>query len=404
MNLTTLTMLLNFVKEKTAVWTGDVHGRTPLYHAASRGNLEVMKKLLDWGVPANDESLHIAAKLLRPPAIELLLDHGADVNRHGSRPCNGKTALAELCCREDPHFDPAHLRKAIEVIVGAAPDLDLLVDNESVLFLALGCASPLLTVTYLLEAHPNPREWVNKDCNILRMQNGYCYSATSYVRHHICLSPQSDSLQRCCDRHDCPAKPLLNVLKAFRCRDRFWDEEGGQSQPEGACGFPEHISKAIERDRMRKEEESERAQERNRRAEFQALLDADEEAELKRERKRIDLRERERRLEREDADSRRRAEAAEAEQRAAAERRRLKSMLEGKRSLAAEEERALRRQEKIKTDERKHRAKIETDVLREKQKLLESARTTMTQFETNPRGAGMILGEVTDGQGLLINQ
>ena len=404
MNLTSLTMLLSFVKDKTAVWTGDVLGRTPLYHATSRGNMEVMKKLLDWGVPANDESLHIAAKLLRAPAIQLLLDRGADVDRHGSRTCNGRTALAELCCREDPNFNRAHLRQAIEVILGAAPDLDLLVDNKSVLFLALDSGYSLLTVTSLLEAHPNPRKWINKDCNILRMQNGYCYSATMYVRHHVCLSPQPNHLQRCCDRHDCPAGPLLNVLKDFRCQDRFWDEQGGQSQPEGACGFPEHISKTIERDRMKKEEESERAQERNRRAEFQALLDADEEAELKRERKRIDVREKERRLEREDADSRRRAEAAEAEQRAAAERRRLNSMLEGRRFLAAQEEQALRRLEKIKTDERKARAKTETDVLREKQKLLESVRTTATQLALSSREAGMILGEVTDGRGLLMDR
>ena len=403
MNLTSLTMLLSFVKDRTAVWTEDVLGRTPLYHATSRGNMEVMKKLLDWGVPANDESLHIAVKLLRAPAIQLLLDCGADVDRHGSRTCNGRTALAELCRREDPNFDRAHLKQAMEVMLGATPDLDLLVDNKSVLFLALGCDSPLLTVTSLFEAHPSPRKWINKDCNILRMQNGYCYSATMYVRHHICLSPQPNHLQRCCDRQGCPAGPLLNVLKAFRCQDRFWDEGGGQSQPEGACGFPEHISKAIERDRMRKEEENERAQERNRRAEIQALLDADEEAKLKRERKRIDLRERERSLEREDAASRRQAEAAEAEQRAAAERRRLNSMLEGRRSLAAEEEQALRRLEKIKTGERKARAKIETNVLKEKQKMLEGVRDIMTRFEMNPRGAGRILGDITDRQGLLID-
>ena len=405
MNLTSLTILLDFVKDKTAVRTGDVLGRTPLYHATSRGNIKVMKKLLDWGVPPNDESLHIAAKLLKAPAIQLLLDRGADVDRLGSRTCNERTALAELCCREDSNFEPAHLKQAIEVMIGAAPDLELLVDNKSVLFLAMDSGSPLLTVTFLLEAHPNPRKWINDDCNILRMQNGYCYSATMYVRHRICSLSQSNNVQKmCCDRHDCPAGPLLNVLKAFKCRDRFWDEKGGQSQPEGACGFPKHISKEIERAQMTKEEESERALERNRRAEFQAQLDADEEAELKRERKRIHLRERERRLERKDADSRRRAEVTEAEQRAAAEERRLKSMLEGRRFLAAAEEQAMRRQERIKTSGRKDRAKIKTDVLRERRRLLESVRTTMDQLGMNPRGAGMILGNVTDGQRLVMEE
>lgn len=111
-------------------------------------------------------------------------------------------------------------------------------DYKLVVFLALDSASPMQTVTSLLEAHPNARQWINDGYNILRMKNGYCYSATMYISHHICISRQIGHFQICCDRHDCPAKSLLRVLKAVKCQDRFWDEDGGQSQPEGDCGFP----------------------------------------------------------------------------------------------------------------------------------------------------------------------
>ena len=76
-------------------------------------------------------------------------------------------------------------------------------------------------------------------------------------------------------------------------------------------------------------------------------------------------------------------------------------MLEVKRSLAAEEEWALRPQEEICTDGRRNRADIETNVLRERQRLLENMRTTVTQLQLSPHHIGMILGEINDGLGLL---
>lgn len=134
---------------------------------------------------------------------------------------------------------------------------------------------------------------------------------------------------------------------------------------------------------------------------FQAQLDADAESELKRERKKIDLRERKTRQEKEDAESRRQAEVAEADQRVAVERQRLYSMLEVKRSLAAEEEWALRQREEICTDGKRNRADIETNVLRERQRLLKIIRTTVTQLQLSPHQIGMILGEISDGLRLL---
>ena len=79
-----LELMLDFVKDESHLIHRDKIGRTPLYYATCRGNLDNMKALLDRKIPAN-ESLHVVARQLDVRAIRLLLQYGADANSLGVR-------------------------------------------------------------------------------------------------------------------------------------------------------------------------------------------------------------------------------------------------------------------------------------------------------------------------------
>ncbi|MCJ1315255.1 hypothetical protein MMC15_000571 [Xylographa vitiligo] len=82
--------------EETAEDTPDVHGQTPLHHAAIEGDLERVKILLSRGSSLHEidhhgnQPLHYASEKLCIGIVDLLLKNGANVNTRGAE---GKTPL-----------------------------------------------------------------------------------------------------------------------------------------------------------------------------------------------------------------------------------------------------------------------------------------------------------------------
>lgn len=404
----------------------DKSGRTPLRCATSVGSMASMEFLLNFKANPDDESLHLAAKLTAASLVRLLLDSGASVDCLGVYTCDFRTPLGELCRRANPAKDPAQLKDTLNAFAKAQPDLTILTNDKSLVFLALDNGSPFAMTTALLKSFPFMRENLNADFNIFRERGGSCYSLTMYARHFKCRTPigdrSLDSERRCCNLKVCPAPALEKLLREFGCRDRFWVEAAGANQPLGVCGPPAHIIEEQKRvESLRKMQEKQtrlRAEERARQEAFQADLDKAEEAEGRRERKRLEVVEAKRqadanedwrRLEMlettREADAkaeRRRLAAVQTEQIAERERKRreFSEQQERARSARAEEERHVKRMNDLEVAGMATKAKITTDVLRKKTGMIDSMNELVQQAQISGLGgqaAGRILGEVAEG-------
>jgi ankyrin repeat protein len=215
----------------------DATGLTPLTLATEIGGdlgIMIMQHILAADpTTVNDGSVHRAARELNLAAMQVLVDHGHEVDFpspiHG-----GRTALGELCLHAaDRGALTSAQEKAMEKIMAyllkAGTDITLLSEGKSVLLLAMESLEPIVTTRALLKV--GMWKHINRPFNLFT-DNTYTYSPTQYVKRVL---PQADHSEQ-----------LLSLLKANRCQDIYYANEG--PQPEGAVGLPEDIAR-IERER-----------------------------------------------------------------------------------------------------------------------------------------------------------
>ncbi|KAI7788519.1 hypothetical protein LA080_010853 [Diaporthe eres] len=214
----------------------DVTGNTPLTLATEVGGdlgTMMMQNILAAEPSQNDGSLHNAARELNVAAMQVLVDHGHEIDFpspiHG-----GRTALGELCLHA-AHCGPLTaaqekaMEKAMAYLLKQDTDLSLLSDGKSVLFLAMESPEPVTTTRALLKV--GMWKHINRQFNHYS-DNTHTYSPTQYVKRVL---PQTDTSEQ-----------LLSLLKANRGQDIYYANEG--PQPEGAIGLPDDIVR-IERER-----------------------------------------------------------------------------------------------------------------------------------------------------------
>ncbi|POS73938.1 hypothetical protein DHEL01_v207672 [Diaporthe helianthi] len=214
----------------------DATGNTPLALATEIGGdlgTMMMQNILAAEPSQNDGSLHNAARELNVPAMQVLVDHGHEIDFpspiHG-----GRTALGELCLHAADGgaltaAQEKSMEKAMTYLLKQDTDLSLLSDGKSVLLLAMESLEPIVTTRALLKVGM----WKHINVPFNRFTDGtHTYSPTQYVKRVL---PQNDHSEQ-----------LLNLLKANRAQDIYYANEG--PQPEGAIGLPEDIVR-IERQR-----------------------------------------------------------------------------------------------------------------------------------------------------------
>ncbi|KAL2190248.1 hypothetical protein L209DRAFT_798394 [Thermothelomyces heterothallicus CBS 203.75] len=220
----------------------DATGNTPMTLATRIGGdlgISLMSSILAADPSINDGSLHNAARDLNLKAMQVLVEHGHDVDfpstLHG-----GRSALGELCLNA-AHAGPLtaaqekQMEKAMAFLISKDSDLTIQSDGKSVLLLALHSADPIPTTRALLKV--GLWKHVNKPYNHYT-DGAYTYSATQYVARVL---PCSDDLR----------PQLLQLLKANRAMDVYYANDG--PQPKDAANLPPELLRA-ERERRAREE------------------------------------------------------------------------------------------------------------------------------------------------------
>lgn len=429
----------------------DTMNRTALQHAVLAENMAGIEVLLDHQAEIDDESLHLAAKLLRLPIVKLLLNRGALAMSRGAASCEGRIPLAELCRNAELRGNPPQLRKTIKHLCTATKDLRVCTaDGKSLIYQALDndCAHKMTTALFAscisLEGE------LNDEYNIYS-RGSRRYSPTAYVRHFKCLEPLGyrclDFSQQCCNHDTCPAPHLEKLLRSYHCKDRFWDDQAGTNQPKGFCNPPQAITiaiKEVEARRLASERLARANAEENARRERIAAKRKAETEQMERERDAAAEAERKRADTAAAAERQRKRQHAEEEARAiewraAAERRAIEAVtnaeIEQKRLTAAVEadeeearhrrERALRQEEmaleaendrqknrilkersNIQVDQKKRESDYQKQVMKEERALLGDKRrlvdsgTRMLKEAAisgvSKQSMGRILGEIED--------
>jgi hypothetical protein len=209
-------------------------GVSPLSLAFQKGDLASMDALLAANADTNDGTLHDAARCLDLKAIEMLIIHGHDPDFPSIRH-DGRGALAELCYRAPQHAPrctDSKVKKTIKALVdgGAQKDIHTITDDDlgrSLLHLALDSSKPYLMAKAFLES--GQYKHVNDDFNLYN-DGEFTYSPISYVEKGAWEGTEQNR------------QPVLNLLKKYQVRCRFWRNEG--LQPPDMIGAPPDIVQA----------------------------------------------------------------------------------------------------------------------------------------------------------------
>jgi hypothetical protein len=213
----------------------NAENETPLLLAYQSGDLSTMKALLKAECEPDDGTLHDAARRLDVKVIELLLEHDHDPNRP-SPEHEGRTALAELVFHapvfakrsSDKNLE-RDAKKAIKLMAkeGARTNVQTKTADDtekSLLLLAIDSQNPLVMTKALLDA--DQWKFVNDDFNLYN-DGEYTYSPATYVEKGMWTGDPSQ------------AGSVLNLLKSFQVKRRFWKNQG--DQPEDMLDAPPEI-------------------------------------------------------------------------------------------------------------------------------------------------------------------
>jgi len=211
----------------------DANKWTPLCHASANGDEKVVSILVQAGATLNDSSLHLAATMVYPNIVSILLSAGHHP-RYPSVVHQRRIPLACLCLESHRTGQDWELRlqQTLELLIPMTDQKWRTNNGKSLLHLALdndrnACevTAGFLRVSELWKSSSLNDEYMFKD------YREWFYSPTQYVK-------------LLCHSKDATEKHLLiDLLLDNGFTDRYYAELG--DQPEGAVGFPPEIEAEI---------------------------------------------------------------------------------------------------------------------------------------------------------------
>ncbi|CZR55931.1 uncharacterized protein PAC_05819 [Phialocephala subalpina] len=243
----------------------DKDEHSALFNASGNGHLETAEILIKAGAKGDDGSLHEAAREAHPQVIELLLANGhrddfpSAIHAEGRF---GRTALEELCLNAAPGGEdwPKRIHESIALLLPSQIKNITQSGGKTMIHLALENESSLDVVRELL-AFPAVWENINDPTYLYQDAQGYVYSPTKYVE----LLFAADSPEKC--------QQFQKLLHARKCKDRFYAHT--VDQPEGACGLPEAVAEAVNKQKRADHEQREELKRRNQIAAHQRAIEAE---------------------------------------------------------------------------------------------------------------------------------
>ncbi|KAL4785040.1 hypothetical protein BJX76DRAFT_195837 [Aspergillus varians] len=207
------------------------NGISPLSLAASIGDSDIVRQLVNAGAAPGDGSLHEAARMVNISVLQVLLIEA----KQRDYPCSrfqGRTALAELCLSAG-NKPVSQIKAAISLLKNNG-NFRRKSRGKSVLHFALDHPNAIVIAQAVLDVFMS--EYVNDDFNVFE-DGRFRYSPLAYVSKGLNKAPPPQRAG------------LVDLLLDLSCRDRFWAAEG--DQPPDMVGAPDDIMRALKTQRQR---------------------------------------------------------------------------------------------------------------------------------------------------------
>lgn len=253
-------ILEKLISKGANVTSADETRISPLALASQTGNAALMGHILAAGADVDDGSLHDAARELRMDAMRILIKYGHEVDFPSPRH-DGRSALAELCFKAVDNGPSPDLEEAINCLLASGADCRLRnAGGKTAFHYALDSSDPMSILKVMMKVL-----WkvINEDC-FLFTDGQYTYSLTKYVEKGFSLGPQIQNQE------------VIDLLRKFRAKDRFWANSIDAVQPADYCGAPQHIEDEALRQRAREKRASEMREDMSLQVEMKRLLAIEE--------------------------------------------------------------------------------------------------------------------------------
>ncbi|CZR56667.1 uncharacterized protein PAC_06556 [Phialocephala subalpina] len=230
-------VVAKLLKKRAKTSATDIMERSALFYASRNGDLPSVEALLQVGSPADDGSLHEAARELHDDVVKVLIKKGHRINSRSTNEAHGdRTALHEMLQNCNGNAGIPKIKETILALTkGKLDDEDF--------FLALSNSAPIPLVRALLSISMD--EQLRKGELLLESKAGafiFYYSPMMYIRQSLASSPVEVQNR------------LLAEIGGLGGQDQFYAQQG-MRQPPGYTGAPQPIHQAEENRRAQREME-----------------------------------------------------------------------------------------------------------------------------------------------------